>query len=247
MIAFSHRPFSLDEFNHASDLVVHVAPRSVVHGPQFLDFVTVVGNRIEPQGSLSRPVAFRAGLFVSYDDLTPDKMVVVDFDGRVVEGDLKPSSDTPTHLVLYRSWPQIGGIVHTHSAEAVMFAQACRSMPCLGTTHADHFFGEVPCTRPLSEDEVENDYEEHTGTVITERFAELSPVETPAVLVANHGPFAWGKDADTAVKNSVVLEEVAKMARGTLQLAPETPSIPAYILRKHYLRKHGPGAYYGQQ
>jgi L-ribulose-5-phosphate 4-epimerase len=184
---------------------------------------------------------------VSYDDMQPQHMVVVDLDGKVVEGTLRPSSDTPTHVALYKAFPQIGGVTHTHSAYAVMFAQACQEIPCFGTTHADHFAGTIPLTRFLTVAEVEQAYEANTGTVIIERFAGLQPLEMPAVLVAGHGPFTWGKTPDDAVSNSVVLEKVAQMAAGTLALKPQAPPLPEYILNKHYLRKHGPGAYYGQK
>lgn len=183
---------------------------------------------------------------VGYTDLTPEDIVVVALDGNVVESRLRPSSDTPTHLVLYRAFPDIGGITHTHSTYATMFAQAGQGIPCLGTTHADHFCGEVPVTRPLSREEIEGDYEANVGKVIVERFAELKLRQMPAVLVARHGPFTWGKGADESVKNAVVLEEVARMAFGTLNLDESVPPIPKYLLDKHFLRKHGPGAYYGQ-
>ena len=187
---------------------------------------------------------------VGYAALRARDLAVVDLGGRVVEGRFRPSSDTPTHLALYRAWPTVGGIVHTHSAHAVTFAQACRPLPCLGTTHADGFHGEVPVTRPLTRAEVEGRYEEATGAVILEQFAPNAgrpdPLERPAVLVAQHGPFAWGRDADDAVTSAVTLEAVAAMALGTYQLAPDTPPVPEYILEKHWSRKHGPGAYYGQ-
>lgn len=183
---------------------------------------------------------------VPYAELTPDRIVVLDLRGEVVEGELNPSSDAPTHLVLYRAFTQIGGIAHTHSSYATMFAQACLGIPCLGTTHADVFYGEVPVTRPLGDSEVESDYEVNTGNVIVERFAELDPAEMPAVLVAHHGPFVWGSDAAASVANSVVLEEVAKTALGTLRLNQAAPPIPQYLLDRHYGRKHGAGAYYGQ-
>jgi len=184
---------------------------------------------------------------VSYDAMQPSDMVIVDLDGKVTEGTLNPSSDTPTHLALYRNWPEIGGIVHTHSANATAFAQACAPVPCLGTTHADHFYGEVPVTRPLTQAEVEEDYEANTGKVILERFARLDAMAVPAALVANHGPFTWGRDAGDAVKNAVALEAVAGMALASLQIRPQVAPIAQYILNKHYFRKHGPGAYYGQK
>jgi len=184
---------------------------------------------------------------VAYDAMTAADMVVTDLDGAVVEGKLRPSSDLPTHLALYRAWPAVGGIVHTHSDHATMFAQACREIPCFGTTHADHFHGPVPVTRLLTAAEVAGDYEAATGAVIVERFGALDPAHVPAVLVAGHGPFAWGPDAPRAVQNALALEAVARMARGTLQLNPAAGPIPAYIIEKHFSRKHGPKAYYGQE
>jgi L-ribulose-5-phosphate 4-epimerase len=181
-----------------------------------------------------------------YAELKPADMVVVNFKGQVVEGALRPSTDTPTHLELYKAFPAIGGITHTHSAYATMFAQACRPIPALGTTHADQFRGEVPLTRPLTRREVQRDYEKNTGLVIAERFAALSPVDLPGVLVANHGAFAWGRDARTALLNGAMLEEIARMAYGTLTLNPQITPVPAYLLEKHYQRKHGAKAYYGQ-
>ena len=184
---------------------------------------------------------------VGYDALTPDKIVVVDLDGKVVEGDLRPSSDTPTHLELYRRWPGVGGICHTHSRYATMWAQACREIPCFGTTHADYFYGAVPVTDLLSENEIQSEYELNTGKVIVRRFADLDPMQMPAVLVANHGPFTWGKDAAAAVEAAVVLEEIARMAQGTVVLSPQQKPIPQTLLDKHFLRKHGKNAYYGQK
>jgi L-ribulose-5-phosphate 4-epimerase len=184
---------------------------------------------------------------VSYDDMQPSDMVAVDLaTGEATEGDLKPSSDTRTHLALYRAWPAIGGAVHTHSIYATMFAQACRPIPCYGTTHADQFYGDVPVTRSLTPEEVARDYEAATGDVIVERFADLDPAAVPAVLAANHGPFAWGRDVGSAVTNAVALEAVAKMAVGARLLHPGLGPIPQHILDKHYRRKHGPDAYYGQ-
>ena len=184
---------------------------------------------------------------VSYGEMKPEQMVVVDLDGQVVEGDLRPSSDTPTHVELYRQFQGIGGITHTHSAWAVAWAQAGADLPCMGTTHADHFYGTVPCTRPLTQAEVEEGYERNTGSVIVETFAGRDPVQVPAVLVAQHGPFTWGKNAMDSVTNSVVLEETAKMAARARQINASAGSIPQFLLDKHFLRKHGAGAYYGQE
>ncbi len=183
---------------------------------------------------------------VSYEELTPEKMVVVDLDGKIVEGTLKPSSDTPTHLELYRNFKNIGGICHTHSPNATMWAQAGREIPCLGTTHADNFYGAIPVTKPMTKQQLKTDYELNTGKVIVKRFARLDPMQIPAVLVANHGPFTWGKDAAEAVENAVVLEQTAMMALGTITINPKQKKIPQVLLDKHYLRKHGKNAYYGQ-
>ncbi len=184
---------------------------------------------------------------VPYDTMTATDMVVIDLDGRTVEGRYRPSSDLPTHLALYVAWPTIGGVVHTHSTHATMFAQAGSAIPCFGTTHADHFHGPVPVTRVLTEREVLDDYEANTGEVIVERFARIDPLHVPAVLVATHGPFTWGRDAAEAVHNAVALEEVARMALGTLQINADCEPVPAHILDKHFSRKHGPHAYYGQK
>lgn len=182
---------------------------------------------------------------ISYDEMTPEDMVVLDLQGRSVDSKLKPSSDTPTHLFLYQSFPEIGSIVHTHSEWATSWAQACRSIPCLGTTHADHFYGPVPCTRLLTPDEIQEHYELATGRVIQEAFAGISPASVPGVLVAEHGPFCWGKTVADAVKHAIILEELAKMAFRTVMLGKDSPVQPA-LLEKHYQRKHGPDAYYGQ-
>ena len=184
---------------------------------------------------------------VQYESMTADDMVVVSLEtGEVVEGHRKPSSDTPTHIVLYRAFPQIGGVVHTHSRFATVFAQAQRGIPPFGTTHADAFYGEVPCTRMLTDDEIGGAYETETGSVIAETFRGRDPMAIPAVLAAGHGPFAWGRDAMQAVENAIVLEEVARMAYYTLCLG-QTQPIPQMLLDKHYLRKHGENAYYGQE
>ena len=182
---------------------------------------------------------------ISYDEMRPKDMVVLNLYGQVVEGKLKPSSDTPTHLVLYRQFGQIGGVVHTHSEWATSWAQAGKGIPALGTTHADYFYGEIPCTRKLTKEEIEKDYELETGRVIVERFTDIDPNAIPGVLVNNHGPFSWGTDPQNAVHNAVVMEEVAKMTFRTLQLNPES-TMDQELLDKHFLRKHGKNAYYGQ-
>jgi L-ribulose-5-phosphate 4-epimerase len=184
---------------------------------------------------------------VEYGDMTVKDMVVVDLDGNVMEGNLRPSSDTPTHLELYKAFPGIGGIVHTHSVYATMFAQACREIPCLGTTHADHFDGPIPLTRFLTSDEVAADYERATGAIIIERFAGMDPLAMPGVLVAGHAPFIWGRSAKDAVNNSLILERIAQMAFGSFLLNPSITALPGHIQAKHYQRKHGPHAYYGQK
>ena len=185
---------------------------------------------------------------VPYATMKLADMVVVDKDGQVIEGKLRPSSDLPTHVELYRHFPQIGGIVHTHSTWATVWAQACRGIPALGTTHADYFFGEIPCTGQLTEQQTAGDYESETGLAIVERFRAggIDPVQMPVVLVANHGPFAWGGDANDAVHNAAVLELTARMALLSLQLEKNLPPMPQHLLEKHFFRKHGPGAYYGQ-
>lgn len=183
---------------------------------------------------------------VSYDVMKADDMVVVDLDGNVVEGNLKPSSDTPTHIELYKKWPGVLGIVHTHSPWATTWAQAGLSIPAMGTTHADYFYGDIPCTRKLTKEEVERAYEKETGIVIIETFQNKSPLDIPGVIVNNHGPFAWGTDPNNAVHNAVVLEEVAKMTYRSMMLNKEN-LIDQYLLDKHYLRKHGANAYYGQK
>jgi L-ribulose-5-phosphate 4-epimerase len=184
---------------------------------------------------------------VIYEDLSPDKIVLLDLDGKLIEGNLRPSSDTPTHLELYRNFKSIGGICHAHSPSATAWAQACREIPPLGTTHADYFYGPVPVTDLMTEDEIKSSYELNTGKVIVRRFAKLDPLEIPAVLVANHGPFTWGKTAADALESNVVLELVAAMATATLTINPNQGPISKFLLDKHYLRKHGKNAYYGQK
>jgi L-ribulose-5-phosphate 4-epimerase len=184
---------------------------------------------------------------VSYAGMTPAHMVVMALEtGKVVEGEFKPSSDTATHLALFRAFGGIGGIVHTHSLHATAWAQASRPIPALGTTHADYFHGEIPCTRPLTKREIKTDYELNTGRVIIERFRDLDPLHYPAVLVASHGPFTWGADVAGAAHNAAVLEFVARLAAETVRLNPKIKPIAASLLDKHFFRKHGPGAYYGQ-
>lgn len=186
---------------------------------------------------------------VPYEELEIENLVVVDLEGKIIEGSLRPSSDTPTHLALYRAFPNIGGVVHTHSPWATSWAQAGRSIPALGTTHADYYYGEIPCTRRLTKDEINRAYELETGNVIIETFETggIEPLSIPAVLVTGHAPFCWGKDPYNAVYNAVVLEEVAKMALHTFQLNSDIQPIEQFLLDKHYLRKHGINAYYGQK
>ena len=183
---------------------------------------------------------------VSYDTMTPDDMVVVDAGGRVIEGKWKPSSDTATHLELYRAFPKCGGIVHTHSRWATTFAQAGMDIPAMGTTQADYFYGAVPCTRPMTDEEINGEYEYETGRVIVETFRDKDPAAIPGVLVFSHGPFAWGTDCLNAVHNAVVMEEIAFMDWHAMVLNPQLGSMQQALLDKHYLRKHGAYAYYGQ-
>jgi L-ribulose-5-phosphate 4-epimerase len=183
---------------------------------------------------------------VSYKSMKPEDMVVLDPDGKVVEGKFKPSTDAPTHLLLYRAFPSIGGVVHTHSTYAVAWAQAGKDIPAFGTTHADHFYGEVPCTRKLNAKEISSDYEINTGKVIIERLGKNDPMAIPSVLVNCHGPFSWGIDAEEAVYNAVALEEIARMAFYTVLLGKKEP-VDSYLLDKHFSRKHGKDAYYGQK
>ena len=186
---------------------------------------------------------------VEYDELTPENLVVLDLDGNRVEGELNPSSDTKTHLELYKAFPTLGGIVHTHSPYAVAWAQAGRDIPCYGTTHADYFYGAVPCARHLTKEELDEDYEKNTGKIIIDTFTDrgIDPVAVPGVICHSHGPFTCGKDAAQAVYHAVVLEEVAKMALLTRQVDSDAAPAPQYLQDKHYMRKHGPNAYYGQK
>jgi L-ribulose-5-phosphate 4-epimerase len=183
---------------------------------------------------------------VDYGEMTVDDLVVLDLNGKIIEGSKRPSSDTATHIELYKAFPVIGGITHSHSEYATIFAQACKEIPCFGTTHADQFYGPVPLTRFLTEEEVNSGYELNTGKIIIERFKNLDPVATPGVLLSGHAPFTWGKNPVDSVKNNLVLERIAKMALFSLQLNNKLEELPDYILKKHYLRKHGPDAYYGQ-
>jgi L-ribulose-5-phosphate 4-epimerase len=219
---------------------VHRANLDLVrHGLVILTWGNVSGIDRESGMVVIKPSGF------SYDDLKTDDLVVTDLEGKIVEGNLKPSSDLPTHLYLYREFEGIAAIVHTHSEWATSWAQARRPIPAYGTTHADYFYGEIPCTRPLTEEEVKNDYEYNTGVVVAETFRDIDPLAVPGVLVGQHGPFSWGKDPDEAVHNAKVMDEVAKMAFRNEALGNSSPIDP-YLLDKHYLRKHGKNAYYGQ-
>jgi L-ribulose-5-phosphate 4-epimerase len=184
---------------------------------------------------------------VPYDQLTPEMIVITDLDGKKLQGDLAPSSDCPTHLELYRHFTGAKAVCHVHSHYATIWAQACRPIPCLGTTHADYFYGPIPVTEPMTEEEIGGGYEINTGKVIVRRFRDLDPIQMPAVLVANHGPFTWGASPQKAVENAVVLEQVAAMALGNFAINPRQPDIPQALLDKHYFRKHGQNAYYGQK
>jgi L-ribulose-5-phosphate 4-epimerase len=213
----------------------------VTHGLVTLTWGNVSGISDDRQHVVIKPSG------VPYEALRHHDMVVVDLQGNVVDGKLRPSSDTPTHILLYQHFKSIGGICHTHSRFATVFAQTRLEIPCYGTTHADHFFGPVPVTRPLTKQEVDTAYEVETGRVIVERFTNLDPAAMPAVLVAGHAPFTWGKDAAEAVANSVALEAVAQMALAGQQLLKSAPELEQYVLEKHHDRKHGPNAYYGQK
>jgi L-ribulose-5-phosphate 4-epimerase len=184
---------------------------------------------------------------VSYAEMTAEDMVIVDMNGRNVQGTLRPSSDTPTHVALYRAWPEIGGVVHTHSPAATSFAQACREIPCLGTTHADHFHGAIRVAPALTPAQVEEGYEANTGAGIIEAMEGVSPLQLPGILAAHHAPFTWGKDVAAAVQNAYILEAVARMALDTFLLNPSAGAVPEHISEKHFMRKHGPDSYYGQR
>lgn len=213
----------------------------VAHGLVTLTWGNVSGISEDRQHVVIKPSG------VPYDQMRPESMVVVDLAGNVVEGELRPSSDTPTHVFLYQHFPHIGGIAHTHSRHATMFAQARLQIACYGTTHADHFYGAVPVTRPLTRQEVDDAYEANTGRIIVERFANVDPTAMPAVLVAGHAPFTWGQTVAESVENAVALEAVAEMALGVLQLCPQAQPLETHALEKHFQRKHGLHAYYGQK
>ena len=264
-----------DNFQPAADSLKQLKNRVFLANKELVQHGLVVltwGNASALSDDRTQVVIKPSG--IDYDGMTADDMVVVDLDGNVLDGKWKASSDTPTHLYLYRHFPNIGGIVHTHSRWATMFAQARREIRCFGTTHADHFHGPVPLTRALTRSEVETDYEKNTGAVIIERFTDvsqrfpipnhvakpISPDEFPGVLVAGHGPLTWGPDVEAAVKNAVALEDIAQIAFGTQMLVLEqnclynedlnfrgTPQLEDYVLHKHYDRKHGNNAYYGQR
>ncbi len=232
---------SLPDFSDLKEQVCQANLDLVAQGLVTLTWGNVSGLSDDRQYMVIKPSG------VTYESMHPEQMVVVDLEGKVVQGELRPSSDTPSHVLLYKAFAGVAGITHTHSRFATMFAQARLEIPCLGTTHADHFYGAVPVTRPLTASEVADDYEANTGRVIIERLAEFDPLAMPAVLVAGHAPFAWGNSAAQSVENAVALEAVAEMAWGTRQLVCPPPELEDYVLEKHFQRKHGPDAYYGQR
>ena len=221
------------------DKVFHANLELVKHGLVIFTWGNVSGIDHESGLVVIKPSG------VSYDEMKAEDMVVVNLDGKVVEGRLKPSSDTPTHLVLYKAFPEIGGVVHTHSTYATAWAQAGCDIPNIGTTHADYFFGDIPCARSLTADEINGEYEKNTGIVIAETFEGKNPIYVPGVLCTNHGPFSWGADAAEAVHNAVVMEEVAKMAYRCEHLKKDIEEAPQVLQDKHFFRKHGENAYYG--
>lgn len=207
--------------------------------------VTLTWGNVSEKDSANGVIAIKAS-GVPYEEMTTRDIVVLDLEGKVVEGKLNPSSDTPTHLELYKAFPEVGGVVHTHSRWATIFAQSQKYIPLLGTTHADTFYGDIPCTRTLTDAEINKDYEKEIGKVIVETFSNRSPMDIPAVLVASHGPFTWGETALKAIKNAIVLEEVAMMAWAT-KINNSKATFQQSLADKHYFRKHGPNAYYGQK
>ncbi|MBK7405369.1 MAG: L-ribulose-5-phosphate 4-epimerase AraD [Phycisphaerales bacterium] len=229
----------MSERSQLRDAVCDANRALVAHGLVTLTWGNVSG--ITP----SRDIVAIKPSGVPYERLRPHDIVLVDLEGRIVEGDLRPSTDTPTHLALYRAWPEVGGVTHTHSPYATMFAQARTPIPCLGTTHADHFAGDVPVTRQLTPEEVDAGYEAQTGLLILECFRHRDRSRVPAVLLPGHAPFVWGVTAAKSLENAVALEAIAHLAHGTLALGPHVPIEP-HILHKHQSRKHGAGAYYGQ-
>ncbi|MFD1910769.1 L-ribulose-5-phosphate 4-epimerase AraD [Halodurantibacterium flavum] len=231
---------SAPSLSHLKEAVLQANLATVQHGLVIATF----GNASGIDRDQGRVVIKPSG--VPYDGMTADAMVVTDLEGQVLDNRLRPSSDLGTHLALYRAFPGIGAVIHTHSTFATIMAQAMAPIPCLGTTHADYFRGEIPVTRPLTPEEIAGDYVAATGAVIIETFADRDPLEVPAVLVAGHGPFVWGRTPDQAALNALILEEVARMAWHALMLRPDLPPIPAPLLDRHFLRKHGADATYGQ-
>ncbi len=235
-----HTALSKSSFQHLREEVLEANLELVRRGLVLYTFGNASGISREDGLVVIKPSG------VPYEKMKPEHLVLTDLDGNVAEGDLRPSSDLPTHLVLYKAFPEIGGVVHTHSEYATAWAQARREIPCFGTTHADYFHGPVPVTVPLGEDEIAGEYEENTGTAIVRAFQDRKAPAIPGVLVANHGPFTWGPDATTAAHNAVVLESIARMAFFTVTINGEAGAIGKPLHDRHYLRKHGSGAYYGQ-